>query len=64
MLHIHPSIQRRDGCLSSRPRMAAPGQAADGKPDSASIVGEADERNRSLGDIQPSQLVSNGKNRI
>lgn len=38
-----------EGSLSaSRLRMVAPGQAADGKPDSGSIIGEAVDRNRSL----------------
>lgn len=47
-----------EGSLSaSRPRMAAPGQAADGKPDSGSIRGEADEGNRSLRETRHSQLV-------
>lgn len=46
MLHIHHT---QGGSLSaSRPRVVAPGQAADGKPDCNGILGGAEERNRSL----------------
>lgn len=55
MLHIPPT---QEGSLSaSRPRVVAPGQAADGKPDCNGILGGADERNRSLRETQLSQLV-------
>lgn len=55
MLHIHLT---QEGSLSaSRPRVVAPGQAADGKPDCNGILGGADERNRSLRETRLSQLV-------
>lgn len=46
MLQIH--LTEEGSLAASRPQMVAPGQAADGKPDSGSIIGGADERNGSL----------------
>lgn len=55
MLQIH--LTEEASLSASRPRMVAPGQAADGKPDCNFILGEADERNRSWRETQLSQLV-------
>lgn len=62
MLQIH--LTGEGSPSAARPRMAAPGQAADGEPDSGSVRGEAGEGNSSLRETPHSQLVWEGKTEV